>query len=54
MSTRGSKVERRSVSDQPHEVKYEARKEGTSAQAVKDAKKSAGNQRANIEKKLNK
>lgn len=52
MSTRGSKVERSSVSNQPHEIKYEARKEGTSQQAVKDAKKSAGNQRSAIEKKI--
>ena len=52
MSTRGSKVERYSVSDQPHEIKYEAHKEGTSQQAVKDAEKSAGNQRNNIEKKI--
>ncbi|HEY4198465.1 MAG TPA: hypothetical protein VGM63_23155 [Mucilaginibacter sp.] len=50
MSTRGSKVERHSVSDQPHEIKYEAHKKGVSAQKVKDTKKSAGNQRANIEK----
>lgn len=53
MSTRGSKVERHSVSDQPHEIKYEARKENVSAQDIKDAKKSAGNQRDNIEKRLN-
>lgn len=52
MATRGSKVERNSVSNQPHEIKYEAHKEGTSRQAVKDAKKEVGNQRKNIEKKL--
>lgn len=52
MSTRGSKVERHSVSDQPHELKYEARKEGVSQQAVKDAKAKVGNQRSAIEKKL--
>ncbi|MFD0764473.1 DUF3606 domain-containing protein [Mucilaginibacter lutimaris] len=52
MSTRGSKVERKSVSDQTHEIKYEAKKEGTSPQAIKDAKKSAGNQRSEIEKKV--
>ncbi|UOE50975.1 hypothetical protein MTO98_07785 [Mucilaginibacter sp. SMC90] len=52
MSTRGSKVERNSVSDQPHEIKYEANKEGTSRQTIKDAKKSAGNQRGAIEKKI--
>jgi len=52
MSTRGSKVERHSVSNQPHEIKYEARKEGTSADKVKEAKNTTGNQRADIEKKL--
>jgi len=52
MSTRGTKVERRSVSDQPHELKYEAKKAGTSTKAVKDAKKTVGNQRAAIEKKV--
>ena len=52
MSTRGSKVERHSVSNQPHEVKYEAHKEGTSAGKIKEVKKTAGNQRTNIEKKL--
>lgn len=52
MSTRGSKVERHSVSDQPHEIKYEARKEGTSGQTIKDAKKAVGNQRSAIEKKV--
>ena len=54
MSTRGSKVERRSVSDQPHEIKYEAHKNDVNAQTVKDTKKSVGNQRANIENKLKK
>lgn len=54
MSTRGSKVERNSVSNQPHEIKYEAHKEGASHQAIRDAKKSAGKQRSAIEKKLNK
>jgi len=52
MSTRGSKVERASVSAQPHEIKYEAQKEGTTQKAIKDAKKSAGNQRDNIEKEV--
>ena len=55
MATRGSKVERHSVSEQPHELKYEARKEGTSPKTVEAAKKSAGsNQRSEIEKKLGK
>jgi len=53
MSTRGSKVERRSVSEQPHELKYEAKKTGTSTEKVEAAKKAAGsNQRAAVEKKL--
>lgn len=50
--SRGSKVENHSVSNQPHEIKYEAHKEGVSQQEIKDAKKSAGNQRKNIEKKV--
>lgn len=45
-------MERNSVSDQPHEIKYEAQKEGTSAKGIKEAKKSAGNQRAAVEKKV--
>ncbi|HEY4198548.1 MAG TPA: hypothetical protein VGM63_23570 [Mucilaginibacter sp.] len=54
MATRGSKVERHSVSEQPHELKYEAKKEGTTPKKVEAAKKSAGsNQRSAIEKKLN-
>ena len=53
MATRGSKVERRSVSEQPHELRYEARKEGTTPKKVEAAKKAAGsNQRTAIEKKL--
>lgn len=52
MTTRGTKVESRSVWDQPHELKYEAIKEGTSTKAVKDAKKTVGTQRAAIEKKV--
>jgi hypothetical protein len=39
MTTRGSKVERRSVSEQPHELKYEAKKTGTSTAKVEAAKK---------------
>jgi hypothetical protein len=55
MATRGSKVERHSVSEQPHELKYEAKKEGTTAKNVEAAKKSAGsNQRSAVEKKLGK
>jgi hypothetical protein len=53
MSTKGSKVERRSVSEQPHELNYEAKKTGASKEEVSAAKKSAGsNQRAAVENKL--
>lgn len=53
MATRGAKVERSSVSEQPHELKYEAKKEGTSAKNAEAAKKSTGsNQRKTVEKKL--
>jgi hypothetical protein len=53
MATRGSKVERNSVSEQPHELKYEAKKTGTSAKEVEAAKKEAGsNKRSAVEKKL--
>ncbi|WP_457126866.1 hypothetical protein [Mucilaginibacter sp. HD30] len=55
MSTRGAKVERSSVSEQPHELKYEAKKTGTSADKVATAKRSTGsNQRETVEKKLKK
>jgi Protein of unknown function (DUF3606) len=53
MATKGAKVERNSVSEQPHELKYEAKKTGTTAKKVEAAKKSSGsNQRANVEKKI--
>jgi hypothetical protein len=53
MATRGSKVERNSVSEQAHELQYEAKKQGTSAKKVEGAKKAAGsNQRSAVEKKL--
>ena len=52
MAKRGAKVERDSVSNQPHEIKYEAHKEGVSAEEIRQAKKSAGNQRKDIEKKV--
>lgn len=46
-------MERKSVSDQPHELGYEAKKTGTSTKKVESAKKSAGsNQRSAIESKL--
>lgn len=55
MSTRGTKVERSSVSEQPHELKYEARKTGTSTAKVEAAKKATGsNQRSAVEKNLKK
>jgi len=51
--SRGSKVERHSVSEQPHELKYEAKKTGTTPAKVEAAKKSTGsNQREKVEKKL--
>jgi hypothetical protein len=53
MATRGSKVERGSVSDQPHELKYEATKTGTSTKSVANAKESTGsNKRSAVESKL--
>jgi hypothetical protein len=54
MATRGTKVERHSVSEQPHELAYEAKKEGTTAKKVEAAKKATGsNQRDSVESKLN-
>lgn len=51
MATRGTKVERRSVnSDQDYEVGYEAQKLNTNSDKIRDAKKSVGNQRKDIEK----
>jgi len=53
MATRGAKVERTSISEQPHELKYEAKKEGTTAKKVEAAKKATdSNKRATVEKKL--
>ncbi len=53
MAVKGAKVEKNSVSEQPHEKKYEARKEGTTVKNVEAAKKSTGsNKRAAVEKKL--
>jgi hypothetical protein len=55
MATRGRKVERSSVSEQPHELAYEAKKEGTTAKDVEAAKKSSGsNKRSAVEEKLEK
>jgi hypothetical protein len=53
MATRGSKVERGSVSNQDHELAYEAKKTGTSKGQVEAAKKSTGSNKRNVlEKKL--
>ncbi|MEJ5993226.1 hypothetical protein WG904_02255 [Pedobacter sp. Du54] len=49
---RGSKVERNSVSNQQHEIKYDADKLNVKSAAVKDAKKDGSNQRKEIEKKI--
>ncbi len=49
---RGTKVERNSVSNQDHEIKYEAHKLDVKPDEVKDAKLAAGNQRKVIEKKI--
>ena len=49
---RGTKVERNSVSNQPHEINYEADKMNVKPSAVKDAKKGGSNQRKDIEKKM--
>ena len=54
MAKRGTKVERDSVSEQLHELKYEARKEGTTLKKVEAAKQATGfNQRTEIEQELN-
>ena len=45
-------MERNSVSNQDHEIKYEAGKLDVKPAKVKDAKASAGNQRKAIEKKI--
>ncbi|GAA3956855.1 hypothetical protein GCM10022246_08460 [Pedobacter ginsengiterrae] len=49
---RGTKVERNSVSNQDHEINYEAKKLDVKPAKVKDAKQDAGNQRKAIEKKV--
>jgi len=56
MTTRGSKVERRSVnSSQDYEIEYEAQKLHTSPEKIREAKKAAGsNQRKVIEKQVKK
>lgn len=53
MAVKGAKVERHSVSEQPHELNYEAKKTGTTAKKVEAAKMATGsNQRTTLEKKL--
>ncbi|MGN7988760.1 DUF3606 domain-containing protein [Pedobacter sp. 22226] len=52
MMARGTKVERNSVSNQDHEIKYEAKKLDVKADKIKGAKSSEGNQRKAIEKKV--
>lgn len=48
-----AKVENKSVPEQPHELKYEAKKEGTTAKKVEAAKKAgASNHRKEVEEKL--
>jgi hypothetical protein len=49
MPARGSKVERNSVSEQPYELKYEAKKTSTSAKEVEAAKKSESNKRSALD-----
>ena len=49
---RGTKVERHSVSDQKHEISYEAGKLDVKPETIKKAKASEGNQRKAIEKKV--
>lgn len=45
-------MERNSVSNQDHEIKYEADKLDVKTSKVKEAKASEGNQRKAIEKKV--
>lgn len=49
---KGTKVERNSVSNQEHEINYEANKLDVKPAKIKDVKSSAGNQRKAIEKKV--
>lgn len=45
-------MERNSVSNQPHEIKYEADKLDVKSSDIKEAKKAGSNQRKDIEKKV--
>ena len=50
---RGRKQDRaRVATGQPHEVRYEAEKEGVSKDAIKNAVKDVGNSRKKVEAKL--
>ena len=50
---RGRKQDRaRVATGQPHEVRYEAEKEGVSKDAIKDAVKEVGHSRKKVETKL--
>jgi hypothetical protein len=49
---KGTKVERNSVSDQKHEIGYEANKLDVKPDKIKEAKSAVGNQRKAIEKKV--
>jgi hypothetical protein len=52
-TSRGRAQDRAKVAaGQDHEVRYEAQKEGASAEDVKSAVKSAGNSRAKVEQQL--
>ncbi|MVA27908.1 DUF3606 domain-containing protein (plasmid) [Agrobacterium vitis] len=52
-TTRGRNQDRaRVAAGQDHEVSYEAKKEGVSQSEVKEAVKSVGNSRTDVEEKL--
>lgn len=54
-SSRGRSQDRNRIAGgQDYEVNYETQKTGASKKEVKDAVKSAGNSRKNVEKKLKK
>jgi len=49
---KGTKVERNSVSNQDHEIRYEADKLDVKPDKIKKVKEGTGNQRKAIEKKV--
>ena len=53
-STRGRSQDRKLVSSEPHETRYEAGKLGVSEKRIAGAKKSAGRSRKAIEKSIGK